>query len=632
MTGVRLRQLAYYLAAPAFCLALFWRAPFIWFRNDDFAWLSLRAQVHDLSSLGYVLFHPAAQGTVRVLGDRLFFLTLTSLFGLHAGPFRLVTLATWFAALALAAAIGTRITGSRAAGMIAALLWTANYSLVIPLTWASGFDQILCGCLVLAALYSRVRWLDSGDAKWRNLEWIAYLLGFGALEVVVMYPAVAVLYTWTVARRPVLERKYRGVFALFVPAVIYAAVDFLFIPKNPGAVYHIIVDHRLPATALKYVALSLGPASTLGRNGLAIGLAAFVIWRLWRRDWAALFCVGWFALFLAPVLPLPDHITGYYLSIPLVGLSWLGGWAVVSAWRVSTARLAGSSMSSSAAAKWLARGASVLLVAAFLRGSVRDINAETAWFLRRTSRMRFLVRGVQAAAAAHPGTALVFEGVDNELFQTGFEDNPFLLAGIEHAYLAPGTETVVQARADLGGIKRFRISNEQCLRLIESNQARVLEVTTAGPLRDVTSSFEVIMRAEYLATHRNFVDVGNPLYASRLGSTWYPMENGFRWMPRVASVQLGGPSSLSEHLYVTGYGAAPALASGPVELRFRADGQELGRATVRQPNQKFAFNFPLPAKLIGQYAIEVTIEAGKTFRPAGDSRELGMIFGTFAIH
>jgi hypothetical protein len=41
--------------------------------------------------------------------------------------------------------------------------------------------------------------------------------------------------------------------------------------------------------------------------------------------------------------------------------------------------------------------------------------------------------------------------------------------------------------------------------------------------------------------------------------------------------------------------------------------------------------FPLPAALIGQSSVEVSIDASKTVRFPGDERDLGVIFGTFSI-
>src|ERR1700683_2738576 len=107
--------------APLIGLLLYWRVPRLWFQNDDFAWLSLARDLRE-NGLIHALFTPFAQGTVRVLGDRVFFLVFSGLFGLHALPYRLFELGTWIVALTLIVLIGERLTGSRAAALAAARL------------------------------------------------------------------------------------------------------------------------------------------------------------------------------------------------------------------------------------------------------------------------------------------------------------------------------------------------------------------------------------------------------------------------------------------------------------------------------------------------------------------------------
>ena len=441
------RRIEYFLIPALVCLAVFWRTPFVWFRTDDFAWLGLRLEVHSVGSLMRALFLPEAQGTVRVLSERLFFLVFSSVFGLHAAPFRWFGLMTWFVALALAGAVGARITGSRAAGVAAAVVWTTSFAVAVPLMWSAAYNQILCSTLLLAALYARAMYLESGENKWRVAEGVAYLAGFGALEVTVMYPLAAILYTWCVARK-----KDRGAWALVAPAAIFGAIHWLAIERPEGEIYRVVVDGRIAGTALTYAKNALGPDGSPGRWAIGAAVTAFVVWRLWRRDARVLFPVAWFVLFLAPVLPLPNHILYYELTVPLIAMAWLSGWALESAWN----------------AGGLARAVGIGLAAAFLAGSLPQINMDTAEWLARTSRMRILVRTAQAAAAAAPGTALIFKGVDQELFDTGFEDEPFRLFGVTRVYLAPGS-------VELLGSERFRISAEDEARLIDSGQARVIE-------------------------------------------------------------------------------------------------------------------------------------------------------------
>jgi hypothetical protein len=622
-----MKRAGLYFISPIVCLIVFWDVLFTWFLNDDFAWLGLRLELHGAGDLPRLLFEPQAQGTVRFLSERLFFLIGTSLFGVHAVPFRAVGLATWFVVLTLATLIGTRLTGSPAAGVAAAIFWTTSYALVTPLAWSSAYNQLLCSLLVLCAFYARLRWLDSNHNRWRIAEWTVYLLAFGALEIVVMYPFVALIYTWwgrppgpQPAPRPARDKS---VLALCVPAFIFVAIHFFLVPKNLADIYTIRVDHRLPSTLLTYVRWALGPSrleelnvpqwSTAGMAAtwlIGLALAAFAFWSLRKGDRLPSFCIAWFLLFLAPVLPLPNHITDYYITLPLVGLAWLAGWAMVQAWR------------------WhiVLRAVSVLLAVAFLVGSITEITITTAWFRARAGRIRALYRAVEQA---RPGTALMLSHVDNELFQSGFQDDPFRLVGINRVYLAPGTEKGIEARQDLGGTSRFTIAPEDAMRLLNRNELTVLDVGGAAP-HDVTASFAATLGQQALQSTRNFVDVGSPVYASKIGPEWYKMENGFRWMPGRASVELAGPKSPAERLYVTGYGAGAALAGGPLTVTLRVKDKEIGSGKVTEPDRPFAFDVPIPAGIRGQ-TLPLTIEISRTFHPAGDPRELGLIFGTFEV-
>src|SRR5579884_3858923 len=101
MSRSRALRAAYYGLPMVACVVVYWYALRAWFTMDDFAWLGLRLEVHSLRDLVRALFEPQAQGTVRVLSERLYFLVLSSLFGMHALPYRIVVFATQLANLAL---------------------------------------------------------------------------------------------------------------------------------------------------------------------------------------------------------------------------------------------------------------------------------------------------------------------------------------------------------------------------------------------------------------------------------------------------------------------------------------------------------------------------------------------------
>ncbi len=307
-----MKRAALYFIPPVLCLLVFWDVLFTWFLNDDFAWLSLRLDMNSGTSLWRILFEPHAQGTVRFLSDRLFFLAGTTLFGIHAVPFRIVGIATWFLALTLASMIGTRLTGSRIAGVAAAVFWTTSYALVTAnsASVVNAYKQILyvlyVECSLRLTFTLRLRWLDSNDNRWRVIEWVAYLLGFGALEIIVVYPAVVLLYTWfSEPRQSWRGLKEKGAPALFLPAIAFAAIHFFLVPKNPADIYTIHIDTRLPSTLWTYIGWALGPSrleelnvpqwSAAGMVAtwlIGLALAGSVLWSLRKGDRTPAFCAS----------------------------------------------------------------------------------------------------------------------------------------------------------------------------------------------------------------------------------------------------------------------------------------------------------------------------------------------------
>jgi hypothetical protein len=641
----RLSRYGWLAIAPAFALLIYWRVPLTWFANDDFAWLGLPLQVHRARDLSAVLFAPRAQGTVRFLGERLFFLVFSVVFGYHALPYHLFALITWCADLVLAALIGERLTNSKAAGVLGAIFWTASSILVTPIAWVSAYNELLCGFCILMAFYARLR-------GWRATEWIAYLAGFGALEVIVAYPAIATLHALCERSEPLadargsdsepgairsqLSRDRQGVgllsdnlrtaILLFIPAILFTILHFLLIPKNASGYYKVEIDSRIFSTLLQYLKWCLGPSRLFqltahwGRFGTrvmwisALALALFVIRQLWRRNSLALFLCAWFLFLVAPVLVLPYHVTDYYASLAELGLAWLAGWAMVVAWNSG----------------WLTRGFAVALAAASLAGSVREDDGYSRWYYRRSIRMETLFFGIEDSLRAHPGSALILHGVDNDLFQTGFQDEPFRLLGFPKVYFAPGGEAGIVAREDLGGVAPFLISPRQALSMIANNQARVLSVSNDG-VRDITRGYQVVLRADPRATRIDALDAGDPNAAASFGPTWFPPEGGFRWMPKSATVRMSAPQAASQRLYLTGFAPGAVLKSGPVTMTVRVDGRELGKSVIRDPNAQFAFDYALPIDLVDKPSIEITVELDKVLRAPSDNRELGMVFGTFAM-
>ena len=629
-------RLLWMLLAPAICLAAYWRVPFIWFRADDFAWLSL-GDVARESGLTEALFNPGAQGTIRVLSERLYFLILSELFGITSWPFRLIALGTFCLAILLIQILGERLTGSRTAAFWAALLWGISPRLVTPIDWSSAFNELLLTVLVLGAFYARLRWLDTQQARWRWIEAGLFLTGFAVLELVIVYPAIVALHAVTDSQA---RKFWKSALWMWIPAIGFALLHLLVIPKTDNPIYQIIVDARLPGTLWTYLWLSVGRSwedlgsgapifgFLIGTGWMAIAewaalvsLTGFAVWKLARRQWLAGFFAGWFLLWLGPVLPLPNHITKYYVTIPLIGLAWLAGWGIDAAWRYRQRHSRALAL----------RAAVILICGGYLAGSLVEIDILTNFHRFMNDRMRLLFRATQADLARDPARAVLFLGIGDETwFRGGFGPTMTRLAGVERPYLPPDAREL-DAFAEYDGVPSLGSTATGLQVLLQSGDLRVLEVHDAY-VRDVTSSYAPVLAAEARVQQSGPVDVGIPGDA-RVGEGWYQIENGARWSSGHATLLIWAPSGAKE-LVASGFvpqNAFDAMPSpGPITVSISLDGVSLGKQSVTEAGP-FELRYALPEELARDREVELALDVTPTFRTPGDERELGLVFGTFAM-
>ena len=607
-----------WLIPPLFCLLFYWDGLLCWFRQDDFAWLQLAGTVHSWGDFWRAMFTPMAEGTIRPWSDRGYFMGLYTLFGLDALPFRIVVFVTQFANLTLIRAITQRITGSAAAGVWAALLWVANGALIVLMTWSSAYNQALCGFFLLLAFYFLLRYIESGDWRDNAAQWAAFLLGFGALELNVVYPALAGVYTLLCAR------AYFGrTLPLWIPAMVFTAIHRAVAP--PAApLYHMNFGFALWETLGRYILWARGvnhyrDPGLLLRLGWSWGsvailavLAAFALRQAIRGHKAALFFAAWFFIVLAPVLPLTDHVSEYYLTLPAIGLAMLAGWALVEAWASGVV--------------WRAAAiASLLVYLSALPANWKETRARYLF----SRRIENLTLGVEEARNLHPGKVILLQDVDDYLFWQGILDRPFAAAGIRDVFLTPETEASLTVRPELGDIHDFLLPAAATLDALEAG--RVVVYSVAGEkIRNTTRLYTSLAPTHLRRVIPRRVDVANPLLASLLGKSWYPIDGKHRWMPKSATLRLGGPSSTQQRLYLTGYTTAEQWKSGPLPIDVSVDGIALPRKEIPPGIERFDFDYALPANLLGKGSVEVALEVGRTFRSSSGS-ELGVVFGTIEI-
>ncbi|HWQ56732.1 MAG TPA: hypothetical protein VN442_23805 [Bryobacteraceae bacterium] len=612
------RRVAYWAVPSLLCLAVHWYGFNSWFQADDFAWLGLGLDVHDWRSFLDAMFSPRAQGTVRPWSERAYFMGFYSLFGLDALPFRIWVFLTQVANLVLVASIAARLTASRAAGFWAAVFWGVNASLAQVLAWSSAYNQALVTFFILLSFHFLLRSIETGRRRYEVAQWIVFLLGFGAQELNVVYPALAGGYTLLCARK-----HFRRTLPLFAVSIAYTAAHMLLIPRQTTGLYVMHFTSSVLRTLATYWSWTVGPPWLVvpwkisvawvvaGVVLVSIPLLAFAVRRALRGDRLPSFFVLWYVAAIAPVLPLRDHLTEYYPFLPAIGLAMLGGFALVVAWRRNAA--------------W--KAAAVLTAAVYLVMAVPSARAAGEWFYNRSRRVERLVLGVERAHELHPGRTILLHGVDETLFWMGVLDRPYRLFGAQ-VFLTPDSEKMILANPAYGDVAEFVLPPEATARALDRDAVVVYDVS-GERLKNITSTYSRSF-ANKGATPRR-IDATSPLMDYLLGPTWYKGDPQTRWMPAKATFRIAGPASPSEKLYLRGICPEKLLAAGPVDVTVTADGIPLAPARITPANASFEFAFTLPARLVGKDAIEIGIAVSRTFVPPEDGRELGLAFGTFEV-
>jgi hypothetical protein len=593
------RRKLWYAVPCLLCLALYWRGFTAWFRADDFAWLGAGLYIKNFQDLLTALFSPQAQGTIRPLSERAFFMAGFALFGLDALPYKIVVFATQFGSLILMASIGMRLTGSHAAGICAAVLWIINGTVIEPLGWTCVYNQVLCGFLMLLAFHFLLRFLETGRRRYEVLQWTAFLIGFGALELNVVYPALAGAYTLFIARR-----GFRRILPMFAVSVAYVLLHNAVAPVQKSGDYGMHFTGSMFRTLGKYWTWSIGPtflftpfklAAWVLPAGIAVvslGLAAFAFARWREGSRVPLFCLAWYVIVLSPVLPLRDHMTEYYSYLPVIGICWLGGWALARAPR-----------------------AAVPLALIYAAMVLPEVIVASEWNHDLTIRVRNLVEGVAGAHERYPRKTILLDGVDTDLFWNGVLDKPYRLFGLDQIYLTPGSEKHIDAHPDLGDINPYILPADVVSNALKREEIVVYDAR--GPrLRNITQLYAALPHDNTLPLR---VDAASPLTSYLLGPEWYPSDGDHRWMPKRATLRIGGPGT---RLYLRGECPSELL---PLSVTVSVDGEPLPSATIGE--NAFEISFPIPARP----ELKVTIEAARTFRPAADPRDLSLAFGTIEV-
>jgi hypothetical protein len=518
---------------------------------------------------------------------------------------------------------------------LAAIFWVLNGSGIEPLGWCCVYNQVLCGFFLLGAFHFLMRYVETGERRYNWLQWAAFLLGFGALELNVVYPVVAAAYLLLCVPKATQSEPgpegtpsgrgmyFRATLPMFAVSIAYAVAHNFAAPAWKTGGYAMHFTGAMFRTLGKYWTWSVGPTflftpyylpKWLLPTGIAVvsaGLVGFLLWKLRAGERAALFCLVWYLAVLAPVLPLRDHMTEYYVFLPAIGLCWLGGWAAVSGWRAGVR----------------GRIAVVTLAAIYALMGVPTLVATSQWNHAITMRVRNLVEGVAGIHERYPSKSILLEGVDTDLFWNGVLDRPFRLFGLDHIYLAPDSEKRIASHPDLGNLGEYILPAGVVAQALRREELVVYDVR--GPrLRNITAVYAALPRESGLPLR---VDAASPLASYLLGPEWYPSDGDHRWMPRRATLRMGAPSGPGRKLYLRGACPDELLRAGPLPVTVTVEAVVLPATAIRPGENAFELVFALPDSVVGKAEMRVTVEVGRVIRPASDPRDLGLVFGTFEV-
>jgi hypothetical protein len=602
-----------YFLPVVFLFTVYWYGLKNWFEQDDFAWLGLHHQVYSFRSFLTAMFEPMAQGTIRPWSERGFFLLFYKVFQANALPYHIAVFATQTANLILLALIMRKLTGSAVAAVLAPILWTANSALLTPLCWVSDYNQIQCGFFLLTAFV-----LYLYDRYW--LQFAVFLLGFGALELNIVYPALVLSYVLTC--RFTRERVLRTV-PLFLVSVLYYALHTAWAPRQSTGVYALHFDRALPATLWTYWVYAFAPVNAHQPLATVIfftaAIAGFVLYQAWQGRRLPLFFLLWFFITLAPTLPLRDHISDYYLALPVLGLGAIFALALGTASKP-------------------VRFAALAPVAFYLFIHIPLNRFGAHWYFSHTRAVRNLVWGVRQAQQLHPGKTILLTGVSDDLYLDSFAHSAFLMLDIPDVYLSPESAPQV-LRLDPGNENAPSYILPAGPTVHALLQENLIVYSAAGErLRNVTSLYERTAGERFGWNTVNNVptrlDAAAPIMAYLLGPTWYSPEGTFRWMPARASFRIGVPKTAGTsegnfHLLLSGYCPPEQVQSGPLTLTLLVDGKEISATTISKPETSFTRKFNLPRDLVGRESVEVTLLVNRTLSRSGIP--LGLAFGVFEI-
>ena len=224
-----------------------------------------------------------------------------------------------------------------------------------------------------------------------------------------------------------------------------------------------------------------GPIGFWVAFAAALLLGAFLGFRLWKRDLLPLLGVAWFICFLAPMLPLQNHFSDYYTTIPSFGFAMVAGGHFNGRWWQVGAL----------------RGVAAAVVVLFAWSEVAETEAMERWYRSHSGQIHSVLDTLREVTQRRPVDTVLLAGVDDDLYVSGLLDNPFRLYGIQRAYLMPGSESLI--RSVPKEKIRLRTDQDSADNLITDGKTLVVAFDGRG-IVDVTDIYRAMREGRFKLT------------------------------------------------------------------------------------------------------------------------------------
>jgi hypothetical protein len=311
----------------------------------------------------------------------------------------------------------------------------------------------------LLSFWLFLRFAETGRAAFYAAQWLTFLLGFGALESIVLYPALII--AWCVLFQ---RDRLRWAVPMLAGSLVLSWLQVSGPSGGRTDAYALILAPSALAETLFYYGRSAFGAGQSAWLAAVIGLplAGLALCDATKGRLCAVFGWIWFVLGLAPFLPLAHHLSDYYLFFPSAGLALAAAEVTVNQGK----------------RHWAGRAAAAVAVVLWIGVTIPPARRETASNYSESIRARDLVSDLASARVQHPNKIVLLTGIDEAFFNASIGQEMLRVAGLFNVYLAPGDFNA----------EGFSLPADETRRGLRREMIVVYDAS-ASPLRDITLDY-----------------------------------------------------------------------------------------------------------------------------------------------